>query len=86
MYIIKNAIKNIARNKGRNLLLGFIIFALILATTVALVINATSRGIIEDYKTRFGSKVTLSVDFDKLMEDVKPDANGMVAFLSLIHI
>lgn len=80
MYIIKNAIKNIARNKGRNLLLGFIIFALILATTVALVINATSRGIIEDYKTRFGSKVTLSVDFDKLMEDVKPDANGMVAF------
>ncbi|MCI9128223.1 MAG: ABC transporter permease [Eubacterium sp.] len=80
MYILKNAMKNLVRNKGRNLLLGFIIFALILATTIALVINATSRSIIEDYKTRFGSKVTLSVDFDKLMEDVKPDENGMAAF------
>lgn len=80
MYIIKNAIKNLGRNKGRNLLLGIIIFALILSTTIALVINATSRGIIEDYKTRFGSKVTLSVDFDKLMAEVQQGENGMITF------
>lgn len=80
MYIIKNALKNLTRNKGRNILLGIIIFALILATTVALVINTTGRSIIDDYKTRFGSKVTLSVDFDKLMADQKPNADGSFMF------
>lgn len=82
MYLFKNALKNLGRNKGRNLLLGIIIFALILSTTVALVINATTKGIIDDYKNRFGSQVTLSVDFDKLMADTKPNADGSVAFPS----
>lgn len=80
MYILKNALKNLGRNKDRNILLGIIIFVVILSTTVALVINTTSKNIIEDYKTRFGSKVTLSVDFDKLMADQKPDANGNFMF------
>lgn len=80
MYILKNAIKNLGRNKGRNILLGIIIFILILSTTVGLVINTTTKGIIEDYKNRFGSKVTLGVDFDKLMAEQKPDANGILAF------
>lgn len=80
MYILKNALKNLGRNRGRNILLGIIIFVLILSTTVALVINSTTKGIIDDYKTRFGSKVTLSVDFDKLMSEQTPDTNGMLAF------
>lgn len=80
MYILKNALKNIGRNKGRNILLGIIIFVLILSTTAALVINSTTKGIIDDYKTRFGSKITLSVDFDKLMSEQKPNADGILAF------
>ncbi len=80
MYILKNALKNLGRNKGRNILLGIIIFVLILSTTVALVINSTTKGIIEDYKNRFGSKVTLSVDFDKLMSEQQPNQDGSFSF------
>lgn len=80
MYILKNALKNLGRNKGRNILLGIIILVLILSATVALVINTTTDRIINDYKTRFGSKVTLGVDFDKLMSDTKPDENGNMTF------
>lgn len=80
MYILKNALKNLGRNKGRNILLGIIILVLILSATVALVINTTTDVIINDYKTRFGSKVTLGVDFDKLVEDTKPDENGNMTF------
>ncbi len=81
MYILTNALKNLGRNKGRNILLGIIIFILILSTTVGLVINTTTKGIIEDYRTRFGSEVTLSIDFDKLMAEYKPSADGKT-FLS----
>lgn len=80
MYILTNAFKNLGRNKGRNILLGIIIFTIILSTTVALVINSTTKGIIEDYKTRFGSKVTLSVDFDKLMANTEQSENGTFNF------
>lgn len=80
MYIISNAFKNLGRNKSRNLLLGIILFALILSVTIALVINTTTKGIIEDYKNRFGSKVTLRVDFDKLMAESKDSEKGYFSF------
>lgn len=80
MYILKNALKNLGRTKGRNILLGIIIFVLILSTTVALIINSTTKEIIDDYKTRFGSKVTLSVDFDKLMSEQQPNPDGSFSF------
>lgn len=80
MYILVNALKNLRRNIGRNILLSIIIFILILSTTVGLVINSTTKGIITDYKNRFGSNVTLSVDFDKLKSQTAPDANGFMTF------
>lgn len=68
MYIIKNAIKNIGRNKGRNGLMAIIIFAIILATAVSIIINATTGAIISDYKTRFSSEVSISANFEKLRQ------------------
>jgi putative ABC transport system permease protein len=62
MYVIKNAIKNLGRNKGRNILTATIIFAIILATAVSIIINTTTSAIIEDYKSRFGSKVNIEFD------------------------
>ncbi len=62
MYIIQNAIKNLGRNKGRNILTAMIIFAIILATAVSIIINTTTSAIIEDYKSRFGSKVNIEFD------------------------
>ena len=65
MYILQNALKNVLRNKGRNILLAAIIFTIIATTVVTLIINNTTSGIINDYKTRFGSQVSISVDFNK---------------------
>jgi putative ABC transport system permease protein len=66
MYIIQNAIKNLGRNKGRNILLGVIIFTLILISAISTTINATTDAIIHDYKTRFGSEVTIFENYDMI--------------------
>lgn len=86
MYIIQNALKNLARNKGRNLLVGIISFFLILATTIALIINSTTGKIIEDYKARFGSKVSFHVDFDKLMAESTNNQSGTMSFPTIPEI
>jgi len=53
MYIFQNALKNVARNKGRNILIAAIIFAIILTTVVALIINNTATAVIDRYKEQF---------------------------------
>ena len=65
MYILGNALKNVVRNKGRNILIAAIIFAIIATTAVTLMINNTTSGIINDYKNRFGSQVNISPDIEK---------------------
>lgn len=72
MYIVKNAIKNIWRNKGRNILMGVIVFGIIVSTVVAFSINSTTSSIIEDYKSRFGSEVNILLNFDKINQQEGP--------------
>ena len=67
MYLFINAIKNIGRNKGRNILIGTIMLALITVSIISLSINNTAGSIIDDYKTRFGSEVTINIDMSKIM-------------------
>lgn len=69
MYIIKNAIKNITRNKSRNIFIAIIIFTIIATSVVAIIINSTTGAIIEDYKSRFGSEVDISMDMEKLFTE-----------------
>jgi len=67
MYIIQNALKNVVRNRGRNILLGIILFAIIITSVVSLMINNTANGIIDDYKARFGSEVFITANTQKMM-------------------
>jgi putative ABC transport system permease protein len=67
MYILNNALKNIGRNKGRNILLMFIILAVIMASAISITINTTTGAIINDYKNRFGSEVSIDLDIEKLI-------------------
>lgn len=62
MYLLKNALKNLCRNKGRNILIGLITLAIILTVSVSIVINTTVDSVTEDYKSRFGAEVTLFLD------------------------
>lgn len=68
MYIVSNALKNLTRNKGRNILLAILMAATLSCTAVAVIINSTSDGVIEDYKTRFGSEVFIQANQDKQNE------------------
>jgi len=69
MYILQNAGKNIVRNKGRNILMGIIILFIIAASAVALIINNTAGGIIDNYRERFDSEVSIVVNHQKMQEE-----------------
>lgn len=64
MFLFTHALKNLGRNKGRNLLIGLITLAILLAVSVSIVINTTAASITADYKARFGAEVTLFLDTD----------------------
>ena len=66
MYILQNALSNVTRNKGRNILTGSIILAIIVTTVISLIINTASGAMIEDYKARFGAKVFINPDTSRL--------------------
>ena len=66
VYLCK-CLENIGRNKGRNILMGIIILVTITVSIVSLCINNTTTSIIDDYKSRFGSEVTIIPDMTKVM-------------------
>jgi putative ABC transport system permease protein len=78
MYLLENAFRNVLRNKGRNLLIGAIIFAVIVTTVIALMISATAGGVIDDYKGRFSSEVQITPNMQKVRDEAMAsrDANG----------
>jgi len=51
VYVIEHALLNLGKNKGRNILLGVIIFAIITATVMALAIYNTANASIEETRT-----------------------------------
>lgn len=61
------------------MLIGTIIFVIIIASVVALMINNTADGIIDDYKDRFAAEVGLVPNMEKLREQAMENStNGMV--------
>ncbi|MEG0295842.1 MAG: FtsX-like permease family protein [Clostridium sp.] len=80
MYILKNSFKNLTRNKGRNILIGIIIFAMISVTAVSIIIHTTTNEMINDYKTKFGTEVTIQPDMEKLLAN---GDGGMIEFPQL---
>lgn len=72
MYILKNAITSITRNKGRNLLIGIIILVISCATTVTLAINNSSNSLIESYISQYDTEATLSINRENMMENFDP--------------
>lgn len=79
MYIFKNALKNLTRNKERNILLGVIMIAILSCVAISVIINTTSGEIIKDYKNRFGAEVFIQPDQEKMMEKMKKDGNEALA-------
>lgn len=76
MYILQNAARNVWRNRGRNMLLGAMMLVVIATTVIAMMITSASSGIIEDYKSRFGSEVTFTPDVEALRAGAAPADDG----------
>ncbi|MDO4889241.1 MAG: hypothetical protein Q4A25_00915 [Candidatus Saccharibacteria bacterium] len=62
MFIFKNALISITRNKGRNILIGIIILVIACASTITLAINNTASDLISSYKSAYDKELTISFD------------------------
>ena len=70
MFILKNAMISITRNKGRNILIGAIILVIACACTVTLAINNTANDLIDSYKSAYDKELTISFNRENMMKDV----------------
>lgn len=75
MYIFKNALTSIVRNKGRNLLIGIIIFVIAATVSIALAINNSSDSLIKSYEEKYETEATLGVNRNNLMQNFDPKEN-----------
>lgn len=71
MYILKNSLISIFRNKGRNILIGLIILTIACASTVTLAIRNTANNIVKNYEEANDLIATISFDRRQLMEQFK---------------
>ncbi len=73
MYLFKNAITSIVRNKGRNFLIGIIIMVLACAVSVTLAIHHSAKTLIESYESKYELQATLGVDRSNMMGKFNPE-------------
>ena len=74
MYIIKNALVNIKRNKGRNILIGLIIIVIAASCAVTLAIRESAEKIINSYEEQNKIEATISFDRESMMKEFR-DSN-----------
>ena len=70
MFILKNALISITRNKGRNILIGVIIFVIACACTITLAINNTASDLINSYESAYDKELTISFDRKNMVKDI----------------
>lgn len=68
MFLIRNAVKNIFRNKGRYLLVAMIMILMIVSAVISSMINVTTTSVIHNYSLRFGARVTFTPDLKKVIQ------------------
>ena len=74
MYVLEHALLNLGKNKGRNILFGVMIFAIITATVVALAIFNTTGVIIEDTRSALQCAVNISPHMQTAASDAQTEA------------
>lgn len=71
MYILKNSLVSIIRNKGRNILIGLIILTIACASTVTLAIRNTANNVVKSYEEAHDIVATISFDRGQLGKQFK---------------
>lgn len=70
MFILKNAMISITRNKGRNILIGAIILVIACACTITLAINNTAKDLITSYESAYDKELTISFNRENMMKGI----------------
>lgn len=73
MYIIKNALKSIGRSKGRNVLIGVIVFIIALSSCIGLSIRQASENAKEQALSQMSVTANISFDRKNAMENMKEE-------------
>lgn len=68
MYVLSNAVKNLIRNKGRNILIAAVMLAIVISTVVTLTINNAAAKVIDEIRLDIGSKVEIRQDFIEMRQ------------------
>lgn len=71
MYIVKNALVSIWRNKGRNILIGIIIAVISAACAVTLAIRSSADKIVKSYEEKYPIEATIGMDREALTKSLK---------------
>lgn len=71
MYILKNSLVSIIRNKGRNILIGIIILVIACSSTVTLAIRNTANRLVKNYEEAHDIIATISFERKGLAENFK---------------
>ena len=71
MYIIKNALINIKRNKGRNILIALIIMVISASCAVTLAIRESAEKIITSYEEQNKIEATISLNRESIMKEFR---------------
>ena len=69
MFIFKNALISITRNKGRNILIGIIVMAIAAASTITLAINNTASDLINSYQSAYDKELTITFNRENMTKD-----------------
>lgn len=77
MYIFKNALKSIFRSKGRNILMGIIVFVIAISTCVALSIRESAKEAKDSLLDSIEITAQISVDRKSMMESQASNDEGM---------
>ena len=77
MYIFKNAIVSIKRNKGRNILIGIIVMVIAAAATVTLAIRQSASTLVDAYENKYNVEATLTVNRDSIMSQMQSGTDSM---------
>lgn len=75
MYIVKNALVSITRNKGRNFLIGIVIMVIACMATITLAIRSSAKNLIESYENQYDVTATVGINRKSMQEQIKMNPN-----------
>lgn len=73
MYILKNALVSITRNKGRNILIGIIVLVISFTAAVSLAIKNSTNKLIESYQSKYEIEATIGINRENMSGEMKFD-------------